>query len=113
FGKKPWRPEDDQVLGTRPDDKIALLLGRTVNAVKARRHVLGILSVTHRQRGPARPPKQWTAEEAKLLGTMPDAQAAKKLGLGTWTVGDRRRELGVAPAPRSTYAAQANAWTPQ
>lgn len=32
-----WRPEDDKILGTRPDDQIAALLGRSTYAVATRR----------------------------------------------------------------------------
>jgi len=39
---KRWRPEDDKILGSRPDDQIAALLGRTVTAVEARRQQLRI-----------------------------------------------------------------------
>jgi hypothetical protein len=33
----PWRPEDDRILGTRPDDQIAALLRRSTKAVTQRR----------------------------------------------------------------------------
>ena len=32
-----WRPEDDKILGTRPDHQIAALLGRSTYAVATRR----------------------------------------------------------------------------
>jgi hypothetical protein len=37
-----WRPEDDKILGTRPDDQIAALLGRSTYAVATRRRDKGI-----------------------------------------------------------------------
>jgi hypothetical protein len=37
-----WRPEDDTILGTRPDDQIADLLGRSAYTVATRRRDKGI-----------------------------------------------------------------------
>jgi len=37
-----WRPEDDKILGTRPDNQIAALLGRSTYAVATRRRDKGI-----------------------------------------------------------------------
>jgi hypothetical protein len=37
-----WRPEDDKILGTRPDGQIAALLGRSTYAVATRRRDKGI-----------------------------------------------------------------------
>jgi len=37
-----WRPEDDKLLGERPDQYIALLLRVSVSAVRKRRRKLGI-----------------------------------------------------------------------
>lgn len=39
----------------------------------------------------------WTEHEEKLLGSMPDADLARQLGVKIMTVGTRRRALGVAP----------------
>jgi len=38
-GYHRWRPEDDAILGQRPDKYVALLLGISVESVKHRRHV--------------------------------------------------------------------------
>lgn len=37
-----WTSEDDRILGTRPDEQIALLLGISVHAVRNRRRLLGL-----------------------------------------------------------------------
>jgi len=78
--RKSWRPEDDKVLGTRPDDQIAMLLRRTVASIKNRRRKLGIRSKR------ARLSRPWTKNEDQLLGTRPDPELAHKLGRGLQSI---------------------------
>jgi hypothetical protein len=40
--RKLWRPQDDKILGSRPDDQIARQLERSIASVKNRRKRLGI-----------------------------------------------------------------------
>jgi hypothetical protein len=39
---KQWKPEDDRLLGNRPDAQVALLLKRPLHQVAYRRRQLGI-----------------------------------------------------------------------
>ena len=48
--RKRWRPEDDKLLGTRPDEQVALLLGTSVGAVQTRRQNFGIPAFGSRPR---------------------------------------------------------------
>src|SRR5205814_10016247 len=79
-----WTPDDDKLLGSRPDDQIALLLGASVSAVKHRRVRLGIVQRRLKVR-------RWTREEDALLGTASDGRIAQGLGRGKSAVADRRR----------------------
>jgi len=65
---------DDQLLGKRPDEQIALLLRRTVTAVKHR---------------------QWSAAEDQLLGSAPDSEIARQLGCNESVVRVRRCKLDI------------------
>ena len=84
-----WTPQQDRLLGTDLDPRIAERLGRTVEAVRTRRCALGI--PIHHHLGP----KPWTPEEEKLLGTKPDDEIARLLGRGARGVQIRRQSLGI------------------
>ncbi len=60
--------------------------------------------MTAKQRGKARggARTRWSKARLALLGTMPDAQLAKKLGAAPNTVLFRRRKLGIPPYAPST-----------
>jgi hypothetical protein len=83
--------EDDAILGTRPDEQVAKLLGRTKVAVRTRRSELGKAAWI----GERRPPR-WTEKEIQLLGKVPDAEAAKILGKSLNSVKLKRQRLGIA-----------------
>jgi hypothetical protein len=83
---KPWRPEDDKVLGTRPDAQVALLLGRPLYQVSHRRRQLGI--PCHYEHKP------WTTWELELLGVKPDAEVARLTRHPLKAVRAKRQELG-------------------
>jgi hypothetical protein len=84
-----WTPQQDRLLGTDSDARIAKLLDRTVDAVRSRRCALGI--PLHHRIGP----KPWTAEEEKLLGRKPDDEIATLLGRGERGVQIHRQTLGI------------------
>jgi DNA-binding CsgD family transcriptional regulator len=87
---KPWRAEDDALLGTVSDQEIAQRLGRSATSVKARRTRLGIASNRH----------WWTPGQDVLLGKFPDEELARRLGRSLEAVRARRERLGI-PVPRS------------
>ena len=79
-----WTAEEDALLGVESDEALARKFGRTVVAVKVRRHEKRITDV-----------RGWSPEEEKLLGTRPDCEVAKLVGRGTQDVGWKRRKLGI------------------
>ena len=46
--------------------------------------------------------KRWTSKENNLLGTLPDAELAERLGRSAGEVGKRRRSLGI-PFPGAVF----------
>ena len=83
---KPWRPEDDQVLGTRPDSQIAMLLKRPATNVRWRRLKLGIpCHFVH---------QPWTPWELEWLGVKPDEEIARLTRHPLKAVRAKRQELG-------------------
>jgi hypothetical protein len=88
-----WTEKEEKLLGTKTDEVIGRLIGRTTSAVRARRRDLGIgLEV--------KGSRTWTANEDRLLrmGTKNDAEVAVMLGRGERGVEHRRQRLGI-PSP--------------
>ena len=77
------------MLGKKPDTIVAEKTGRGRRHIRAKRESLGI------------PPFQlhttirWTLKTTKKLGSMPDAELAKELGVASGTVALHRRRLGI------------------
>ena len=86
-----WTPADDKVLSERPDAQVAMLLGISPLAVKARRLRLGMLR-PGREYVRLRP---WQPAEDALLGTASDSELARRLGRGISSVRQRRIQLGL------------------
>src|SRR5207253_10965125 len=108
-----WTPEDDQLLGIRPDDQVALFIRATVKAVRRRRHERKIPRCAQqpRQRGERKAGGKfgvYTAEEDKLLGTMPDERLAQHFGRTRLAVQARRIQLKI---PK--FDPQLHRWTPE
>src|SRR5262245_47291708 len=99
YGQK-WTASEDAMLGRLHDEEVARRLGRTMLAVRTRR-----LRKGRSLRNPKRRP--WTSQEEKLLGTSTDREVARLLARHHTTVGERRRELGIPPAP----SAKQRDWT--
>jgi hypothetical protein len=99
FGK--YLPEEDKLMGTMPDQELAMRLGRSHKAVEGRRIHLGIPKIDPRLH-------QWTPEEDALLGVETDGTVASRLGLTLSAVAHRRRRLG-----RAVRFAHGRRWTPQ
>jgi len=94
-----YTPEEEKLMGTVPDEKLAEVLGRTRLAVQARRIQLKIPKFDARLH-------QWTPGEDALLGTMRDGELAARLGLSLNAVAHRRRRLGIP-----VYFAHRRPWT--
>lgn len=87
-----WTPEEEALLGTRPDEEVAQLLRRTVSAVQDRRIRLGI-EVFREDGSRARAP--WSTSEEAMLGTAPDEEIAQKLKRTVLAVKVRRGRRGI------------------
>lgn len=98
-----WKPEEDRLLGTRPDREVAKLVGRSQFGVAQRRERLGIRSF-YQQRSLA----SWTAEEDELLRSKADKTIAKLLRRSVRSVRARRRLKGIRRA-----APHYRPWTPE
>ena len=88
-----WSAEDMALLDQIADDEIARGTGRSWQAVRAKREVLGIPNPTARPGDWGR--EQWSAEEDDLLRALPPAEAAARIGRTLYAVHDRRRVLGL------------------
>lgn len=110
---RKWQSHEDALLGTMTDAALAARLNRGRAGVCERRSKLGISPHGHiKADGTSqRRPHQWTPEEIALLGTMHDAEIARRMGLHRTTVSQRRRKLGI-PAFASP-GAPVKHWTPE
>ena len=95
-----WTPEEDALLGTMPDKKLARRLKRTYDAVAVRRLNKGIPPCNPKR-------KSWRTEDDKVLGSRPDDQIALLLRRTVFSVKNRRRKLGI----RSKRARLSYPWT--
>src|SRR5205814_1559994 len=91
-----------KLLGTEPDREVAGKLGRTADAVGARRVALKMAAFS----GRGGVPRKWTEAEEKLLGSESDESIAQKLGRTKTAValrrGQRRIRLQQREHPRWT-----------
>ena len=83
-----WAAEEDELLGTMPDEELARHLHRSVAAVAMRRAQRLIPKFDSRQR-------RWTPQEDALLGKHPDQEVARTLGRPYKAVHKRRTLLGI------------------
>jgi hypothetical protein len=81
-----WLEEEDALLGTMSDEKLAKKLGRPASTVTGRRQNKMHIWL-HK--------KLWRPEDEKILRTRPDRQVALLLGRPISTVVARRLKLGV------------------
>lgn len=75
-------------LGKRTDSELAREFKVSVNHVRKERRRRNIASSTH---------VEWTPKRLSMLGTMPDAEVARKLNLWTNTVFAKRVSLNIDP----------------
>ncbi len=91
-----WTKEEDALLGTLPDERLAKKLRRSLVAVRSRRHLKRI-SLR----------RSWRPAEDKLLGTQSDHQIARRLRRAASHVSARRRQLGIPSFDEQQQAAVA------
>jgi hypothetical protein len=87
-GVRYWTPEEDALLGTMPDKKLARRLKRSYEAVAFRRLKEGIPFCNPKR-------KSWRPEDDQVLGTRPDDQIALLLRRTVAAIKLRRRKLGI------------------
>ena len=75
-----------------PDKAVAARTGHTYRSTQAKRKELGL--------PPVRIHQLWTSAELKLVGTMPNAQLARRLNRGRSAVAAKRQELKLPPRNR-------------
>jgi len=90
---KHWTPKELALVGEDHDEAIAKRIGRTREAVRDRRRLLGIPAFS----GWAGGGRPWSKEEDTLLGTDTDEKIAKCLDRTRNAVSNRRESLGIKP----------------
>ena len=84
MGRRPWTPEEDELLRALPPAEVAGRTGRSLSSVYARRNGLGLNAAP-----------RWTAAEDELARTLPVKEVARRTGRSPAAVYTRRRALGV------------------
>jgi hypothetical protein len=104
--RHPWKPEDERLLGTRPDDQVAMLLRTTVKAVRHRRASLKIPACP-RQIEQQR--QVWTEQEDEVVRKFPADEAVRRLHRTRAAVLVRRRILGIRQSIHRGWTAEEDA----
>jgi hypothetical protein len=106
-GALAWRPEQVKLLGTMPDDEVALRIGKPPNAVRLKREKLGIPNPPDRRlrvnrwKGEPNPWRPWTDAEDELVRSLRAGEAVKLLtGRTLRSVYDRRHQLRLPDGRR-------------
>ena len=73
YKHRPWHDYELAIIGVKPDAEVARLTGHPLQAVALKRQQLGKPKADQVM-------DYWTPEEDKLLGTMPDAEVAGRIG---------------------------------
>lgn len=94
--RKPWTKAEISLLGKKPDTVVAQLTGRGRRHVRSKRESLEIPAFQIQRSIPQ------TKTVLKQLGTMPDAELARSIGVSLGTVALHRRRLGIKPFRRSS-----------
>jgi hypothetical protein len=92
-----WTKKEIALLGTMSDGDAALKIGQKKASVAWKRGKLGIppFGEAYANKRPPKPLGSWTRREISFLGTMTDAEAARKLDLAHSTVHKKRVSLGI------------------
>jgi hypothetical protein len=91
----PWSQEERLLLGTREDAELAVLLGRSPDAVKQQRRKWGIPSYREQKYSSNKGGNPWTEEELSMLGKVSDKELARMTGRTIDSVNLQRRRLGI------------------
>lgn len=86
---RPWEKYEDQMLGEKPDAQVAVILKREPQEVRKRRIELKIKTY---KSPPGTPRRNARTFDRSLLGTMPDAVLARKLGISRQRIHALRKE---------------------
>lgn len=105
----PWTEEEIARLGKTTDRELAEQLGIQPMCVTAKRRQMGIESFA--KASGLKTSRVWTEREIALLGTKPDAEVARELGLGVGVVWKKRNQLGM-PTDSSSMRSPVK-WTPE
>jgi hypothetical protein len=81
-----WTAKELALLGRLPDAEVAAKVGRTPDAVRSQRQLLGI---------PNPDTNRCSGDEAELVRSLPAKEAAARTGRSRGAVYGRRRELGL------------------
>src|SRR6266567_7249539 len=84
--RSTWTPKEISRLGTKADDELAAILGRSLESVSRKRQKLEI-------EAPLQP--AWAPEAIRLRGTKPDREVAKLVGRIPVAVQLKRLQLGI------------------
>jgi hypothetical protein len=97
-----WTKKEIALLGTMSDGDVALKIGQKKASVAWKRGKLGIppFGEAYANKRPPKPLDSWTRRQIAVLGTMTDADAARKLDLAHSTVHKKRVSLGIPPFGR-------------
>jgi hypothetical protein len=87
-----WTPDEEKVVGTKPDREVARMLGRSVAAVTARRIGKGIAYVNPTLR-------PWTEKDLRLLRRLAPDEVSKRTGHSLVSVKSKRRKVGIIIRP--------------
>jgi hypothetical protein len=97
-----WTKKEIALLGTMSDADVALKIGQKKASVAWKRGKLKIppYGEAYANKRPPKPLDSWTRRQIAVLGTMTDADAARKLDLAHSTVHKKRVSLGIPPFGR-------------
>ncbi len=97
-----WTKKEIALLGKMSDGDVALKIGQKKASVAWKRGKLNIpaFGEVYANKRPPKPLDSWTRKQISVLGTMTDAQAARKLDLAHSTVHKKRVSLGIPPFGR-------------
>ena len=94
----PWLPRARPHLGKLSDHEIDRRVGVARTIVSKAWRQLGIAPAHHRATTAA--DRSWVPTVRHLLGKMSDREVGKRVGRSAATVGEARRELGIARSQR-------------
>ena len=86
--RQKWTKRQLKLLGKKPDQVVARLTGRSLDAVRKQRTAGQIPC-------PGRKQRRWTAAQDRLLGTKPDKVLARRWSRSIQAIKTRKSRLGI------------------